>query len=308
MQQQTNFIAVIGGANMDLLGKATGPTNRADSNTGQVSFSPGGVARNIAENLAHLGSRCELIAPLGDDPWGRQLTEHCETVGIGMTHRAVSTEHRTSTYLSICNQHGELISAISDMEIIDHLTPALLRQRLPILKPAACWVLDANLSSETLAFLFEHAGNIPVWVDPVSVLKAKKLLPHLPQIHCMTPNLYEAALLTNSPCNRYQDAPALARELHRLGVAKVMITLGKHGAYASDQQDTELSTNWLAAEATQIRNVTGCGDAAIAALIHANNRGMDWHNSCKLAMAAAALTAASEQTNTPSLQTLAGHS
>lgn len=303
MPDKNTFIAVIGGANMDLLGKASGQTTDADSNPGQVSLSPGGVARNIAENLAHLGSRCELIAPLGDDLWGKQLSKHCEAVGIGMTHCVVSPQHRTSTYLSMCDQHGELISAINDMDIINALTPAVLQQRLPTLKQAACWVLDANLSAESLAFLFEQAGTIPVWVDPVSVLKAQKLLPHLAQIYCMTPNLQEAALLAGLPSNDHQDAPKLATKLHQLGVNKLMITLGEHGAYASDQQNAY----WLPAQATKIQNVTGCGDAAIAALIHANNHGMDWHNSCKLAMAAAALTAASAQTNTPSLQTLTGH-
>lgn len=299
----TPFIALIGGANMDLTGIATGQTLDGDSNPGKVTCSPGGVARNIAENLAHLGNHCELIAPLGDDLWGKQITEHCAAIGIGMAHCLISSAHRTSTYLSMHDQHGELISALNDMAIIDCLTVEVLRERLPVLQQADCWVLDANLSAEALAFLFTQAGAIPVWVDPVSSVKAQKLLPHLDQIYCMTPNLREAALLADSPSQHYQDAPELTEKLHQRGVEKVMITLGAHGAYASDQQHT----HWLPAGSTEVRNVTGCGDSAIAALIHADNHGMDWHNSGKLAMAAAALTAASEQANTSSLRTLVKH-
>ena len=165
-------------------------------------------------------------------------------------------------------------------------------------------VLDANLSADALAFLFEQANDIPIWVDPVSVFKAQKLIPHLAGIHCITPNLQEAALLTGMSCESYRDAPKLAERLHQQGIRKIMITSSEHGAYASDRRHAF----WLPTAATRIKNVTGCGDAAIAALIHSNNHGMDWHNSCKLAMKAAALTAASEQTNTLSLQTLAGHS
>ncbi len=329
-----DFIAVIGGANMDLTGIATARTVDADSNPGKVTLSPGGVARNIAENLAHLGSRCELIAPLGDDLWGQQLITQGSALGIGMTHCLIAAGQRTSTYLSLHDQHGELSNALNDMAIIERLTPAVLQQRLPVLQQAACWVLDANLSTAALAFLFAQAAGKPIWVDPVSVVKAQKLLPHLQQISGMTPNLQEAAVLAqqtahemNNPAqpdyktdttagrpgqHHVHEAPALATRLHQRGISNLMITLGEQGAYLSTQGDTHEQNKdgaanavWLPAHATHIKNVTGCGDAASAALIHANNRGMDWHSSGKLAMAAAALTATCEQTNTPLLQTLA---
>ena len=61
-------ITVIGGANIDISAKYNSAvTATGDSNQGQIFTSAGGVARNIAENLARLGSAVQLITGLGDD-------------------------------------------------------------------------------------------------------------------------------------------------------------------------------------------------------------------------------------------------
>ena len=65
---KTAPITVIGGANFDISAKySNAVTTAEDSNHGQIFTSPGGVARNIAENLARLGSAVRLITGLGDD-------------------------------------------------------------------------------------------------------------------------------------------------------------------------------------------------------------------------------------------------
>ena len=295
-----NFVAVIGAANVDLTGIMTRESVKGDSNPGKVMVSSGGVARNIAENIVRLGTRCELITAMGNDAWSNQLTEHCSHVGIGLMHSIVSTGHRTSSYLSVHDNQGELITAINDMSILSCINAEALAERLDVLRDAACWVVDANLSADALLYLFDVAGNIPIWIDPVSSIKAQRLIPHLSQIHCLTPNLQEAAVLTGMLAESYKDAPAMANKLHQLGVKQVMITLGEQGAYASDAQDAF----WLSAQQTQVVNVTGCGDAALAALVHGWINDINWRHSGELAMAAAAVTANSTQTNSPLLSTL----
>ena len=64
------MIAVIGGANMDVKAKAFAPLMPAVSNPGQLELRPGGVARNIAENLARLGVPVSLLSRIGRDALG----------------------------------------------------------------------------------------------------------------------------------------------------------------------------------------------------------------------------------------------
>jgi pseudouridine kinase len=168
------------------------------------------------------------------------------------------------------------------------------------LSRAQAWVIDANLSDDALSYLFENYSDMTIWADPVSTIKAKRLTPYLSKVHCLTPNLQEAGILAGLAAKDSQDAPALAQTLHEKGVKQLLITLGEHGAFASDGE----TSAWLPAKSVSVQNVTGCGDAAIAALVHGAVSGLNWENSCDLAMSAAALTASTIQTNSPLLSTL----
>ena len=45
-------VTCVGGANIDVQGFSNAPVNMRDSNPGVIRLCPGGVGRNIAENLA----------------------------------------------------------------------------------------------------------------------------------------------------------------------------------------------------------------------------------------------------------------
>jgi pseudouridine kinase len=64
------FVAVVGGANMDICASPARRLRTHDSNPGSVVTSPGGVARNIAENLARLGVDSRLVTAVGADHHG----------------------------------------------------------------------------------------------------------------------------------------------------------------------------------------------------------------------------------------------
>lgn len=53
--REKDYIVIIGSANIDVAGYSHQSLNYADSNPGKIKFTPGGVGRNIAHNLAMLG-------------------------------------------------------------------------------------------------------------------------------------------------------------------------------------------------------------------------------------------------------------
>jgi pseudouridine kinase len=82
----TPRVCVIGGANVDIHGAAYQPLRLRDSNPGSVHVSPGGVARNVAENLSRLGVDCRLVTAVGKDPHGEMLLAHGRETGIDMRY------------------------------------------------------------------------------------------------------------------------------------------------------------------------------------------------------------------------------
>ena len=145
------FVVAIGGANMDIHGDPSGALRQHDSNPGTVRTSPGGVARNVAENLARLGTDCRLITAIGNDHHGRMLLQQGRDAGIDMQHVLQFESSQTSTYMSVLDRSGDMFVAINDMAIIDELTPERLRSYEANLKQAALLVFRQNLPDKPLS-------------------------------------------------------------------------------------------------------------------------------------------------------------
>jgi hypothetical protein len=82
-------VLVIGSAGFDIKGLASGPVLPGTSNAGRVRRGLGGVARNIAENLARLDVAVTLLTAVGDDDAGRQIMAHAEACGIHAGHSLI---------------------------------------------------------------------------------------------------------------------------------------------------------------------------------------------------------------------------
>jgi len=174
-------VVVIGGANVDILGVPDAPLVSADSNPGRIEMSPGGVGRNIAENLARLGVTTRLITVLGGDANGRFLAEECARDGIDIVYSLVLADEPGPVYLAILDAHGDMALALNDMRAMEHLTPDALEPRAVTLAGAALVVVDTNLPAETLAWIADHVP-VPLVLDPISVAKARRALPLLPHL------------------------------------------------------------------------------------------------------------------------------
>ncbi|MGR5092912.1 PfkB family carbohydrate kinase [Vibrio maritimus] len=286
------YVTVIGGANMDLCGRSTTDLVIGDSNPGVLTSGAGGVARNIADNLARLGGKVQFIGAIGDDLWGEQLLDACRNASVGIDHCLIVPGRATSTYLSIHDPKGELQLALNDMALIDELNVDQLAKRAAVFNRASAIVLDANLSDSALEYLFHAHGNKPIFVDPVSSVKAGKIKPYLEYIHTLKPNLAEAELLCDHKLQSLDQLPELAGQLHKMGIKQLLISLGKQGAYASYEGQGQ----FIPASQTQVNNVTGAGDALMAGLAHGYIQSWDWQTSVDFALAAARLALQSNST------------
>lgn len=76
------FVLVLGGANMDISGATRACAGGGRLQPGAHSLRAGGVARNVAENLARLGNDTRLITAVGDDLYGRSLLESTQKAGV----------------------------------------------------------------------------------------------------------------------------------------------------------------------------------------------------------------------------------
>ena len=261
------FVVIVGGANIDICGAPGVGLRMGDSNPGAVTSSPGGVARNVAENLARLGVDCRLITAVGNDHHGDLLCDQGRAVGIDMRHVMRLDTVPTSTYVSVLDNSGDMLVAINDMSIVDEIRPDRLRRHEPMLKQAHLLVADTNLSSAALAYLGQAAAGQPMFIDAVSAAKAKRILPSLDTVHTLKATRIEAEELCGFSSKGTDNLPKIANWFHERGVKRIFITLGTDGVFYSqgDEQGYEDASD----APDGVANANGAGDAFVAGLAYA---------------------------------------
>lgn len=284
-------VIVIGAVNMDICGKPHKSPVMRDSNPGAISFSPGGVGRNIAHNLRLLGLNVKFIAAVGTDANGESIMQSCRELGFDMHLCRRIRGGRTSCYLYITDEDGEMQLGVSDTDIAGSITPEYLYTCLHEINLADAVVVDANLTEETLKWIGEHV-TVPIYADPVSTAKAQRLKPLLPKLFAFKPNAIEAMSMTGE-----STSLRAAEALMRIGVKRVFVSLGSDGIVATEG-DTVIKLPCLS---TDIVNTTGCGDASTAAIVWAGVQGEDVVVSASAAMKAAAMTAQCTEAVSPDL-------
>ncbi|MDR6219627.1 carbohydrate kinase [Deinococcus soli (ex Cha et al. 2016)] len=296
-------VVVVGGANVDVKARTIQTAVPGTSNPGVTAQAPGGVARNVAENLARLGVPASLVSVVGRDALGDWLLRETEAAGVDVRPVLRAPDVATGTYTAVLDASGELLVAVAAMAAVEALTPAALQERRGVLRGAAWVVADGNLPEASLAHLLSLAAEAGAAVvfEPVSVPKAARLRSALasglvPQ--AVTPNVPElGALLGRAVPDEPGALRAAADELHAQGVRLVWVRRGAAGSLLS----TPEGVTELAALPAEVRDVTGAGDAMLAAFLAALAAGLSPADAARRGHAAAALTVESDHAVSPTL-------
>lgn len=286
-------VTVVGGVNTDILAFSDGPLVERDSNPGHVRTSPGGVGRNIAENLARLGVQTRFISAPGAGDDASAIARSCEEVGIEFL--AVETPGLPAPrYLAIMDAAGDLALAVSDMRAIDAMTPEEVDAFAAALDDSLIIVLDANLPEDTLLHIADRWGDRPIMLDAVSVAKAPRARGILGRLHTLKANEIEAAALAGTipgATDAAVDALLIA------GVPRVVVTGGVAGALVA----SGVNRVRFVPPVAEVVNATGAGDAFMAGLVYAELEGFDTTHAAAFASAVAGVTLRSERTVSESM-------
>ena len=283
-------VLVIGAAGVDIVGTLRGELRPGTSNPARIRYSFGGVAHNVAENLARLGQPVNLITVLGEDEAGRQLFQGLEAAGVRIKMVLRSDQYPTGAYLAVINPQGELQLALDDMQVMSGLSQEYIRDNSELFRDASLLFIDANLPTETLRAIMTLARRyrLPVCGDPTSALLAPRFRSYLSQFYLLTPNVAEAAVLCDrtTPVVGRRQALDVAKCMVANGVNIAIVTLAAQGlCYATSE-----TSGYIPAIKTTIIDPTGAGDALTATVIFALLNDIPLDDAVRLGVSAASLT------------------
>ena len=258
-----NNVSVIGGVAFEICGIPKDICRLRNSNPGRVRITVSGIGHNIAKFLRVYGTDVQLITAVGTDLRGQLIEKECESLGIGLDH-ILRQDTESAAYIRIYDDDFNLLTGINEMEIIDQIPVRHIKAVLPAINKSDLCVVDSNISAEALAFLTQDA-TVPLFYEPVSVAKAKRIGPNLNKCFSVKANRFEAAQLSGCSCDTTRGAYRAAEWLLAQGIKKVFITLGSEGIlYASEEDIGHVEGIKVDREISS----AGAGDCVSAAIVH----------------------------------------
>ena len=258
-------IVVIGSSNVDLLMKMDHLPEKGETVTDADFFQVyGGKGANQAVAAARAGGSVAFVNCVGEDAYTPQMIQNYKDDGIETTF--VFQENGMASGHALIMIGGEGMNYLSVAPGANYqLTPEKIDEAMPIIDEAAVIVLQYEILEETLKYIIDLANekDIPLlWnFAPARAFD----LSYVPKVNILVLNEVEAEFLAEMKVEDESNAEVAAQKLIERGVQKVIITLGKQGAFVMTK-DEKVSVPAFVVDAvdTTAAGDTFCGAYAVA--------------------------------------------
>jgi pseudouridine kinase len=257
-------VTCIGAANLDRKLRSLAGIALHTSNPASQSESFGGVARNIAENLARLGTSVALLTATGKDSSGAALLAHAQSLGIDTGGTLQVEDLASGTYTAVLDQDGEMVVALADMALYDRLDAAFVDSRQARIADSALVVADLNLPLDAVEAVLAQARRLeaPLVLVAVSEPKMARLPRDLSGVRLLIMNRGELAARVGRELGSETELDAAVAEVRAQGARDLIVTRGAEGVIFTRGGDIVR----LYAHGAEVVDVTGAGDAFAAAV------------------------------------------
>ncbi|GAV76787.1 PfkB domain-containing protein/PPR domain-containing protein/PPR_2 domain-containing protein, partial [Cephalotus follicularis] len=253
LKQEMGEPVVIGGMVLDIHATPSIPANPRTTTPGRINYALGGVARNVAECMSKLGTKPYMISALGLDMAGNLLLEHWKSAGLPTEGIRKHQYIETPVICNILDVNGEVAAGVAGVEAIEtFLTPEWIQQFKCKISSSSILMVDANLNPPALEVSCKMAAesNTPVWFEPVSVAKSRRIASVAKYITLASPNEDELVAMANTlsggdifhPIERNDGRDNSSEFLFQMlkpaiwvllekGIKTVIVTLGSDGVF-----------------------------------------------------------------------------
>ena len=276
---------VIGGSNIDIYCKSDKELILKDSNPCKLSYSFGGVARNVVENLSNLHERICFISAFGNDHFGEAIKNDLIKRNVDLSYCLTVDGYSTSTYIAILNEN-DMFVGVNDMSVLNKLDKKHLSVLCDVVKDDDLLFLDTNLDRELIEYILKNIKGIKV-CDAISANKVIKLDGLTKYLNCLKLNELEAKTLSKKDLSTKEEIVAYIKSLINDGLKEVLIT-GKDYLYiGNNEQIVKYKHN---AYRQKPVNVSGAGDALISYYMAMRYKGKSIEDAARIGITASVLT------------------
>ncbi|MGN8891111.1 ribokinase [Dysosmobacter sp. HCP28S3_G4] len=302
-------ILVVGSFMMDLIASTKQAPKSGETIIGlKFQTAPGGKGANQAVQCARLGAHVTMVGQVGDDAFGKIMTDTAAAAGVDVSHVAVDknessgvghillevTEHGARNRITVC-PGANFTLTVEDVawlkEDIKNYDLLMMQFELPmeVIEAVAGWA---------------HEAGVPVMVNPAPAAPISAKL-----LSCATylsPNEHEAAIIADHPLRadesgvNMEDVQAVSEAFQARGVENLIITLGENGSIVAGKNGIH---HTACVKMPHVADPTAAGDSFVAAFCTGLCAGLPQGEALAFASHTAAITV-SRMGAMPSLPTV----
>ena len=276
-------IVVIGAVFVDIKGYPESnfiPTGR---NAGRVEQVHGGVARNVAEDIANCELRPTFVSLVDKSGTGldvlRKLKDHKVNTDYIRT-----TRDGMGTWLAVFDNDGDVFSSISKRPDLLPICNILDELGDEIFENADSVVIEICVDKEIVKRVFRLAKkyNKKVFAVVANMSIALERRDFLQSIDCFVCNLQEAGMLFSTDYtekNTEEMVDIISKNVVAARIPSMIVTMGGRGAVYADKQGVK---GFCPARRVEVKDTTGAGDSFCAGVAIGLTYGKNLAESCEI--------------------------
>lgn len=295
-----NGIIVVGATFVDIKGFPHDlyvPTGR---NVGHIEYIHGGVARNVAEDIANAELRPTFLSIVDDTALGSEVVKKLKNHKVN-TNYILTKPDGMGTWLAVFDNNGDVAGSISKRPNMLHLTDLLDEKGDEIVASADAIVVEIDIDKEVIKRCFDlakkHNKKIFALVSNMSIAIHRR--DFIKELDCFICNVLEAGILfTDDYLSRTPEemCDILAEKVKQARIKAMVVTMGAQGAVYAD---IEGNKGICPAKNVHVKDTTGAGDAFCAGVSIGLTYGKDMPGAIEIGSRLAAAVITSSENVSP---------
>ncbi len=289
-------IVVIGAVFVDIKGYPESTFIPTGRNKGRVEHVHGGVARNVAEDVANCELRPTLVSLVDESGTGADVLKKLKNHKVNTDYIRAARDGM-GTWLAVFDNDGDVAASISKRPNLLPIVDILEQHGDEIISGCDSIILEIDIDKEIVKRVFKLAQKYDkrIYAVVANMSIAMERRDFLQSIACFVCNIQEAGILffdDYTGKTPEEMANILSDKVQAAQIPSMIVTMGGEGAVYADMHGDK---GFCPARKVEVKDTTGAGDSFCAGAAIGLTYGKSLKEACDIgAMLAASVIVTTE--------------
>lgn len=286
-------ILVVGTIFLDVKGFPLDTYVPEGRNAGRVEYVHGGVARNVAEDIANIELKPVFLSMVDNTPMGQDILEKLKRHKVDCKHILVEP-NGMGTWLAVFDNNGDVAGSISNRPDVRALVHYVDKCGDDIFDGIDSVVLQMDLERDLVKRIItlaeKHGAKVYGIISNMNIAVERR--DFMKRLDCLICNLNEAGVLFIDDYSEYgieEMQSVLLNKIRSASIPAMIVTMGAKGSVFATMDG---ETGHCPAKKVHVKDTTGAGDSFGAGVSIGLAYGKSMMEACKIGtkLAASVLT------------------